>query len=329
MSALVHLEHAGAHATVDPQCGGTVRQLSLVPAGVAPAERSDAAAEAVLVDPERPGPSSPESQLVGQGCRTELFAGRLLVPFADRIIDARYPWDGTVWRLAPNDVNGRDAIHGFLYRSAMSTISSARDQVTLLAALEAEEGYPWKLEVAVTYRVAASRFTLELEIVNRSDSAAPLAPGWHPYLKPGKASGGRCDDWTLHLDADTMIEVDEDLVPSGRLTPVAGDQDLRQALPIGAREIDTGYRLRGPDGRSAAATAPAAVLEHGSRRLELWCEGAFAGVQVFTPPQRDCLALEPVVGPAESFRYPQLGLLSLAPGQRMSARTHILLKELA
>ncbi|MFO8042784.1 MAG: hypothetical protein R6U25_06265 [Alkalispirochaeta sp.] len=271
-------EPTGSAAEIDPVCGGTVRTIRL------PQE--------VLYDPEPPHV---------RGCDTTLFAGRLLLPFADRIAGGRYRWRGTEYTLPLNDRELGDAIHGFLYHQPLEVVSQSSDRLTLGCELPARSGYPWALQVTVTYRVAPETFFLSVEVLNRGDSSAPLTVGWHPYFDAGPGA-------TVQIAASRYIEADERLRLTGRRPPVEGsDFDFRRGRAIGAENLDVALEL------DQDAQSPV-ELTTATHRVQLTPAGMFTRVQLFTPPGGRGIALEPVSAPGEAFNDPSLGVTELAPG---------------
>lgn len=271
-------EPTGSTAEIDPHCGGTIREIRL------PQE--------VLYDPE---PSH------ARDCDTTLFAGRLLLPFADRIAGGNYRWGGTNYTLPTNDGELGDAIHGFLYYQQLQVVFQSSDRLTLGCELPAQSGYPWPLQVTVSYRVAPETFFLSVEVLNRGDSAAPLTVGWHPYFAADQRT-------TVQIAASRYIEADDRLRLTGRRPPVEGSNfDFRQARAIGPESLDVALEL------DQSAQTPV-ELTTATHTVRLTPAGMFTRVQLFTPPGGRGIALEPVSAPGAAFNDPSLGVTELAPG---------------
>lgn len=291
---------SGAAALVDPDCGGTVHRLRLVDT------KKDPEAIDLLAgdpDPDASVPSSPG-----------MFRGRLLVPFNDRIRGGRYIWQGESYQLPLNDPEQGDAIHGFLYRSALTPDPMlAGDRLTLSGELPGVTGYPAPLLVNARYHLEDSAFYLEVRISNRGTRSAPLAAGWHPYfVLPGSSLA----TWMLHLPAHRFHAVDGSLIPTGATPPVAGTEfDFRRPRSVGDQELDMAWPLDAPWNDPV-------TLSDGTRCIRLRMGGILDTVQVFSPPDRRSLAIEPVTGPADSFnRVNQV--LELLPGTSASARLRV------
>ena len=69
-------------------------------------------------------------------------------------------------------------------------------------------GYPFELDLAVTYLITAKEISITTYATNTGASAAPYAAGWHPYFR----LPGTVDDWTLEIPARTIVRTDEALI---------------------------------------------------------------------------------------------------------------------
>ena len=292
-------EPGGAAALIDPECGGTVRRLQLCPV---------AAPDPVEV-------LWTEAERERDRCHTELFHGRILMPFADRIPAGRYRWNGREYRLPINDTEHGDAIHGFLYQSPLERVDGygATDgqperSLRLSTVPAPRDGYPWSLRVELTYTLLTDRFTLRFRVRNLAESPAPFCAGWHPYfLVPGEPTAS-IDTAGLRVAADRYLEVDENLRLSGATPSVDGSPyDFRRLRTIGATDLDIALTLPHPE-------RDAIVLAGPQRTISVQIGGAYANVQLFIPPGRRAIAIEPISAPGAAFTDPSLGLTTIEPG---------------
>ncbi len=319
---LYRLRHeSGAVALIDRSCGGTIHRLRLVAPG------RNEPVDILWGDPDLSAPCG----------ETELFRGRPLVPFADRIKGGTYRFEGRDYRLPLNDLSMGDAVHGFLYGEPGTLVTggaggSSEVTVAIGTRLEGREGYPWSLDVRQTYCLRADELVYGVGITNRSDSNVPVGAGLHTYfLIPGDGAGGEpapgvfapVDSGCLHIPATGYLEVDDALRPTGRVVPVEGSPwDFRTLRPIGSGELDLAFPLLGENGaaENGASKGRAPIRIAGPRYVtSLRMGGAFGMAQVFIPPGREAVAVEPVTAPGECFNRPELGLLVLEPGAAMDA----------
>ncbi|RDI96927.1 aldose epimerase [Dyella solisilvae] len=239
----------------------------------------------------------------------------VMAPFANRIHDARCVFDGAPHDFQPG-VEGasRAARHGFVrgvdfeITQLSADDSAARVTFTTQAIRPGvHPGYPYAIDLSVTYTLDASGLTLEAVMRNVGQQAAPCFFGWHPYFRLGD---GPIDRWELQVPADTVVRTDADFIPlpgDAARVPMAQEPslDFRQLQPIGARELNVAYtdlvadadgrartRLRDPDSGLAIA-----VWQRSGVML------AFTADTV-TRDVRRSVALEPMESWADAFNRP-------------------------
>lgn len=294
------LEVAGATAELRPECGGTVDRLALAP---------EAGAEVVEL-------LAGQSAGRQEGCEPGLFRGRLLAPFCDRIPGGRYELLGEHHELPINDWENGDAIHGFLYAQPMRVAGRGATSVLLEHQTTGEfPGYPFELALQARYDLEPSRFRLTLTAQNVSETPAPLTLGWHPYfMLPGVQ---RVDELRLQVPAERYIAVDERLLPTGEMPQLEGSRwDFSSPREIGSQAIDLGYPLAG-----------SRITLLGPRHtMSMEVSGAFRYCQLFVPPDRRSIAIEPITGATDAFNNPELGLTILDPGEAITGECLITLQ---
>jgi len=166
------------------------------------------------------------------------FRGAVLAPWPNRVVDGRYTFGGREHELALTEPKRHHALHGLVAWTDFRTVAHEPDRAVLATTVAAQEGYPYRVDVLVEYRVDADGLHTTVTGTNTGHESAPWGTGPHPYLVGG---AGRVDDWTLTLPAARVLEVTEDrLVPTG-LADVHDEFDLRTATPIGDRFIDHAY----------------------------------------------------------------------------------------
>ncbi|HTX71192.1 MAG TPA: aldose 1-epimerase [Rectinemataceae bacterium] len=240
-----------------------------------------------------------------------LFRGRLLFPFNDRIPGGRYRFGGAEHRLRVNSPVDGSAIHGFLYRRVMECVGETAEEDCAKLVLRDrigaadEPGYPFPISLRVEYELGPGRCRLGFRLRNVGDSAAPFGLGWHPYFSLGVPA----DDLVLTHGGERFVPVGEDLLPLGGLEPVTGSPfDFRTGRRLGKAALDTAL--------CAPADGRCTLSRPGGPGLELAADPAlFAFTQLYIPPDRRSVALEPVSSPTDAFNRPELGLPVLEPGE--------------
>jgi aldose 1-epimerase len=253
----------------------------------------------------------------------------IMAPFAGRIGDARYSFDGQPQDLQPG-VTGPDraARHGFVRNTDFAIAELAADEagarVTLTTkAIRPQPGYPHAIDLAVTFSLNAKGLALDVGMRNVGDSDAPCFFGWHPYFRVGNNAlgGATADGWQLQIPAQTLIRTDADLIAlPGAAAYVPLDDapafDFRQARTIGSTILDHEYTDLQAEADGIIRTRlrdPATGLA-----IAVWQERGVMHAFTADTAARDArraVALEPMECMADAFnRSESQDAIRLAPG---------------
>ena len=242
------------------------------------------------------------------------FAGRVLVPWPNRVRDGRYAIDGAEHRLELSEPERGNALHGLVLQSRWHGVRTSARRVSLSYELRPHAGYPFALALAVSYELASGGIVVTLHATNVGAERAPFGAGLHPYLTPGATE---VDDMVLEIPAGTRVPVDgERLLPSGPATPVDGSElDFREPRRLGALRVDACF---GELGRSPAGVARVRLgMNSGPGQLTVWMDERFRFVQVFTADA--AIAVEPMTCAPDAFNSGD-GLVVLEPGASFTGR---------
>ena len=253
----------------------------------------------------------------------------LLAPFANRIADARYRFDGVEHDLSPGvRPDARASRHGFVRDSSFAIVALAASahaaEVVFATAIEAQPGYPFVLDMTVRYTLAADGLMLETTLRNVGRQAAPAFVGWHPYFRMG---GGTVDTWELCIPARCVVRTDAEFIPlpdgaAYRALAQAPELDFRQPRAIGPLELNHTYAqlMHDADGRARSRLRDPAT----GVAVNVWQEGgvmlAFSGDTLERGP-RTSLALEPMQSLPDAFNRPDCArAIRLEPGAASTFR---------
>jgi aldose 1-epimerase len=215
------------------------------------------------------------------------FFGCIAGRIANRIAGARFTLDGREYRLVAN--NGRNHIHGGtvgfdkrLWTAAAPVITpdAASVELTYMSP-DGEEGYPGTLRVMVRYTLTQDD---EWRIDYRAETDAPTILNLTNHSYFNLAGRGDVLNHAVEIASDQFTEVDDELIPSGKILPVAGTPlDFRQPTAIGARGMNTGLKPSGYDHNF--------ILRQGGGKLGL----AARAYDPVSGRTMDCLTTEPAV----------------------------------
>jgi len=247
----------------------------------------------------------------------------IMVPFAGRIADARYRFDGRDYDLQPGAAGGRrESRHGFVRDADFAVTELVADagsaRATLSTPIRAQPGYPFAIDLSVRFTLDAAGLALEARMRNSGDRPAPCFFGWHPYFRVGD---GGADEWLLQVPAAKLIRTGTDLIAlPGDAAYLRLDDapvlDFRRSRPIGGSILDQGYTdlLADTDGRIRTRLADPKTRfgitvwqEHGAMH-------AFTGDTLQRDVRRS-VALEPMECMANAFNRPECAAsIRLDPG---------------
>jgi aldose 1-epimerase len=252
--------------------------------------------------------------------------GAPLIPWPNRLADGRYRFEGVDHQLALSEPERHNAIHGLLRWRSWRAIEQEPDRVVMAIRSHPLPGYPFTLDVRVTYELGEAGLSICTDAQNVGERACPYGAGQHPYLSPGR---GLIDECALELAADTRISTDEQRkLPTGR-EPVPGTAlDFRVSRRLGDKPVDCAFtdlhrddaglawaRLTGPDGA----------------RVELWTDGHHPILQLYTGDElapsrrRRGLGVEPMTCAPNAFQGGE-GLVTLDPAQTLTTRWGVRLR---
>lgn len=244
--------------------------------------------------------------------------GTVLVPWPNRVRDGKWQLDGIDQQLVLTEPARLNALHGLLTYAPYTQVERTESSVTLAATIYPQAGWPFLLDTTVTYELTDDGIRVTHGASNPGDVEAPFAVGTHPFFRIGDV---RTEDLTLTVLADSVIDVDERLNPTGEVPPVDGTKyDLREGRRLGGVILDTAFAdVHAEDGATAWLEAP------DGRRVSLLQDPAeWPWMQVFTTrlwPRHDgrglAVAIEPMTAPPNAL-VSGLGLRWLRPGDSWS-----------
>ncbi|MEV6839855.1 aldose epimerase family protein [Streptomyces sp. NPDC051133] len=165
------------------------------------------------------------------------YFGALVGRYANRIAGARFPLDGRLHALEPND--GPHCLHGGR-RGFDKRVWEAEpvEHGVRLGRVDphGEGGFPGRVEVSATYTLDASG-ALRIAYEATTDAPTVLNLTNHSYVNLAGPGAGPAGGHELRLAASRYTPVGADLIPTGALEDVSGSRfDFREA-----REVGSGY----------------------------------------------------------------------------------------
>ena len=179
--------------------------------------------------------------LAGYVSDDDPYLGALIGRYGNRIAGGTFQLDGQTYHLPLND-HDRNTLHGgeqgFDDKVWTATPVGNDDVAALqlrLVSPDGDQGFPGTLTTTVTYTVDDdSRLQVHYEATTDAPTVVNLTN--HSYWNLAGEGSGDVYDQELQINADGYTPVDEALIPTGEIAPVAGTPfDFRRPTPIGAR----------------------------------------------------------------------------------------------
>lgn len=202
------------------------------------------------------------------------YMGAIVGRYANRIANGRFQVDGTSCQTDRNFL-GKHTLHGGSESYGMRSwevLLHGEDFVTLaLRDPDGAMGFPGRLDVTCTYRLKIPG-TLSVELSAVADRPTLCNLAHHSYFNLDDGGSGDILDHRMMLPAMAYTPVDEELIPTGVVKPVAGTAfDFRTPRKI--RLMENGEQVLYDHN---FCLAPA----RGPLRRMAWVQGASSGVEM-------------------------------------------------
>ncbi|WP_309573072.1 aldose 1-epimerase [Deinococcus sp.] len=240
-----------------------------------------------------------------------------LLPFSNRVRDARFTFGGTEHQLEVTTKDGQTQ-HGDVRNRpwTVTRITDAHLRCDFDSRAFDDINWPWAFTARVEYVLHGPHLDTSVTLTNADTTAMPAGMGLHPYF-------ARLDgeiNPTLSFDAALAYDTDDRSLPTGAARPLTAEEDYRTPAHVGERSIDRTY----------TAWDGVAHLDWGARGLTVTADSAFSHLVVFTAPDGS-LALEPTTHATDAFNLAAQGvggvdMRVLAPGQSLACAVRVTLE---
>ncbi len=248
------------------------------------------------------------------------FVGR----FANRIAGGAFSLNGKTYEITKNE--GKNTLHGghgYHLRNWKLEKTDAGARLSIVDP-DGSEGFPGNVNVWVDVSLTESN-ELIFDYTALADADTVINLTNHSYFNlSGK---DQVLDQELYLNADSYLEVDQELIPTGKRIDVAGtDFDFRTRRPIASGKYDHCFVLNG-GGIQAEAWDPYSGrgmrMETDQPALQLYCGGGLGGTRgkggkIYQPFAGFCLETQHF---PDSPNHPEFPSTVLPAGETFRTRT--------
>jgi aldose 1-epimerase len=192
-----------------------------------------------------------------------------LIPFSNRLAHGQLVWNGTSHPLVKNFEGELHAIHGLGWQRQWQVLDQTDDFCMLSLEHDGKGAWPFAFDASQTFRLHGNTLELTMSITNQSPGTAPVGLGWHPYFS--KRPGAH-----LSFSSKSIWAMGDDKIPTGQSTHTGLNQSVQN--------LDVDNCFSGWNG--------SALLQDDALRCEISSD--VEHLVVFTNPQKDFVAIEPV-----------------------------------
>jgi aldose 1-epimerase len=256
-------------------------------------------------------PTPTEAQHDPLGC-----ASYLLVPWSNRIRDAKFRFDGREYQLCPSFADGT-AIHGAArhYPWQVTQASDTHIRLEFDSRAHADVNFPFAFRSWVEYQLVDNDFRTLLGVQNSDTQPMPAGFGTHPMIQRELTGAG--DQLALQLpyaQAYPLI----DCMPTGAPVPVPAAFDYQQLRQAGNVFVDD--CLTGRD------MAKQIMLKYNKSKVCVvhWLDFVYTHLVMYMPVGQSFIAIEPVTNANDGFNLAAAGVAGhgvfvLQPGETREA----------
>lgn len=226
-----------------------------------------------------------------------------LSPFVCRIYQGRYTWKNQTYQIKPLKADG-NALHGWMYKAGFSVKQKIQSQDAAKLQIQASyngdfDFFPFSFDLNKTYTLHRSgKFKITSHYINTGNTSFPLTDGWHPYFLAPDGT----DQTLLEADVNEYLAA-EKLIPNGKRIAYLPFQKGQQ---IGSTHWDTCFVWK-EHGKARLTTSIGTLIMENLKGYDF--------LQIYTPPHRKSIALEPLTGAPNAWNN-HIGLITLQPNEQ-------------
>jgi len=232
----------------------------------------------------------------------DTYASSILFPFANRVKDGRYWFENTMYQLDINEKTLNNALHGLVYNKTFDVVNETVTNDLAIIKLVYNEtnesnGFPFSYSIYIDYKLSQSNLEITLCVKNTDKKTFPFTLGWHPYFV--------CDDLknsVMIFDSNKKTKKDSKNITTGII-----ESDIIKPFKINEQELDDCYLLN----------SNIINFKTSKYLLSLKSSEEDGFLQIYTPPRKNTIAIEPTTGVSDSFNN-GIGLKTLKPNESYS-----------
>ena len=230
------------------------------------------------------------------------YNSAILFPFPNRIANGKYEFKDTTYQLDINETALNNRLHGHVYNKSFTIkeqiCSENSAKITFnYSNNETEKGFPFPYNINITYTFTNNKISLDFDVQNIGTNTFPFGLGWHPYFKTKNIN-----ESILNFEAEKQYFVNKNMIPTE-------ETSLKFKTPLQVKDTFLDDCFITNNSQSSFKTTDYKI------NIDFSSVSPNSFLQVYTPPTRDCIAIEPMTCAPNSFNNKN-GLLTLKSGEK-------------
>lgn len=227
----------------------------------------------------------------------DCYNSAILFPFANRVEDGKYFYNNKKYQLEINEVEYNNALHGLVFNKKFQLKSKEVKINTTSVVLEYIEstrntGFPFTYTIQLTYTISLKGVSLEINIKNTDTIPFPFTLGWHPYFY-----SSNLEESSIHFHAVKKVIHNKKMI-----TKSIENSCLEGLFELENQNLDDCFKLK----------KDFFIFKTPEYNLELTSSLENNYLQIYTPNNKNAIAIEPLSGISNSFNNNE-GLQILEP----------------
>ncbi|MBL8046240.1 MAG: aldose 1-epimerase [Anaerolineales bacterium] len=226
------------------------------------------------------------------------MASFTLAPYSNRLLNARFTFNGREYQLQPNTPDGH-VQHGDVRRRPWQLVRADETSATLNfdSRAFADFNFPFRFTAQIRYTLEDSTFRTHFQMQNAGTEVMPAGFGFHPYFPRTLTA----PDEAVEIQA-RVAGIYPALIPTSAAVPVPPEIDFPELRALGNTVMND--CRAGWDGRATIRWPRAGMT------LSLEATEPMRHLVLFSPESEDFFAIEPVSNATNGFNL----LASGVPG---------------
>ena len=216
------------------------------------------------------------------------YKSAFLFPFPNRISEGKYEFGQTKYELDCNEKALNNALHGHIYNKQFSIKSIETSENNAIVSLFYTDegktnGFPFPYRLEIIYAFSPKKIAITFQVFNSGEKSFPFGIGWHPYFKTSNLKSS-----SLDFEGETQYLLDERMIPQREIL-----LKFKTPLTIEDTFLDDCFITNKPQVYFKCDTYSIGIDSSPKSKKNY--------LQVYTPPTKDCVAIEPMTCAPNAF----------------------------